>query len=134
MDEFEEIDHVADRAFRIRGRDLAELFANAAVALTAVQTAIGDQSRRTEREIQVTGTDRETLLVNWLNEILYLQEKYRETYARFEVVSISEQQLRARLYGFPLITAHTLIKAVTFHGLEIQQTEQGWKATVVVDV
>ncbi len=134
MPEFEEIDHAADRAFRVRGRDLAELFASAALALAAVQAATGHETRATAREVEITGVDRESLLVNWLNEILYLQEKYRETYTRFEVLSISEQRLRARLHGSPLVTARTLIKAVTFHGLEVRPTAQGWEATVVVDV
>ena len=131
---YKEIEHAADRAFRVRGHDQAELFTNAALALAAVQAATGDEASTTAREVEVTGIDREALLVNWLNEILYLQEKYREAYSRFEVLSISEQKLCARLHGVPLVTAPTLIKAVTFHGLEVRQTDQGWEATVVVDV
>lgn len=131
---FKEIEHAADRAFRVRGHDLAELFTNAALALDSVQAAIGNEAGATAREVEVTGIDREALLVNWLNEILYLQEKHRETYSRFEVLSISEQQLRARLHGVPLVTARTLIKAVTFHGLELRHSDRGWEAAVVVDV
>ena len=131
---FKEIEHAADRAFRVRGHDLAELFTNAALALTRVQAAIGNEAGATAREVEVTGIDREALLVNWLNEILFLQEKHREIYSRFEVVSISEQQLRARLHGVPLVTARTLIKAVTFHDLELRHGGRGWEATVVVDV
>ena len=131
---YEEIEHTADRAFRVCGRDLAELFGNAALALMAVQAATGYETSTTAREVEVTGADREALLVNWLNEILYLQEKCRETYSRFEVLSISEQQLRARMQGAALVTARTLVKAVTFHGLKVKQTGQGWEATVVVDV
>ena len=131
---YKEIEHAADRAFQVRGRNQAELFTNAALALAAVQAATGDEASTAAREVKVTGIDREALLVNWLNEILYLQEKYRETYSRFEVLSISEQQLRARLHGVPLVTVRTLIKAVTFHQLEVKQTDWGWEATVVVDV
>ncbi len=134
MTQYEEIDHAADRAFRVRGRTEAELFINAAVALAAVQAATADDTLTTARELEVGGADRETMLVNWLNEILYLQEKYREIYSRFEVLAISEQALRARVHGAPLVTARTLIKAVTFHGLKVQPTGQGWEATVVVDV
>jgi SHS2 domain-containing protein len=131
---FKEIEHAADRAFRVRGHDLAELFTNAALALASVQAAIGNEAGATAREVEVTGIDREALLVNWLNEILFLQERHRETYSRFEVLSISEQQLRARLHGVPLVTARTLIKAVTFHGLELRHSDRGWEAAVVVDV
>ena len=134
MSSYNEIEHTADRAFQVRGRNLAELFTNAALALIAVQDAVGEQASASAREVEVTGVDRETLLVNWLNEILYLQEKHRETYSRFEVLSISEQQLRARLRAVPLVTAGTLIKAVTFHGLQVRQTGEAWQATVVLDV
>jgi SHS2 domain-containing protein len=133
MRSYTEIDHTADRAFRVRGRDLAELFTNAALALAAVQAAIGKVAGAA-REVEVAGIDREALLVNWLNEILYLQEQYRQAYSRFEVLSISEQQLRARLHGVPYVTARTLIKAVTFHGLELRHSHRGWEATVVIDI
>ncbi len=39
-----EIGHAADRALRVRGRNPAELFTNAAMALTTVQAAIGNQA------------------------------------------------------------------------------------------
>jgi SHS2 domain-containing protein len=131
---YKEIEHTADRAFRVRGRDLAELFTNAALALMAVQAATGEPASASTREVEVTGGDRETLLVNWLNELLYLQEKHRETYSRFEVLLISEQQLRARLHAVPLVTARTVIKAVTFHSLRVRHTGEGWEATIVLDV
>jgi SHS2 domain-containing protein len=134
MRAYEEVEHTADRAFRVRGHDLAELFRNAALALTSVQAATGQEGRSSAREVEVRGVDREALLVNWLNEILYLQEKHRETYIRFEALSISEQHLRARLHGVPLVTARTLVKAVTFHGLKVKHTGQDWEATLVVDV
>jgi SHS2 domain-containing protein len=110
---YQEIEHTADRSFHVGGRTLAELFTNAALALTAVQAATVVEGSRTAREVEVTGVDRETLLVNWLNEILYLQEKHREIYARFAFLAISERYLHARMEGSPLVTARTLVKAVT---------------------
>jgi SHS2 domain-containing protein len=87
-----------------------------------------------EREVEVQGFDRETLLVNWLNELLYLQEKHDETYSEFNIGEISETRLRARIRGRHSRGATRMIKAVTFHGLEIKRTAEGWEATVVVDV
>ena len=46
-----------------------------------------------EREVEVQGFDRETLLVNWLNELLYLQEKHGESYSEFNIGEISEKRL-----------------------------------------
>ncbi len=134
MQLYREIEHTADRSFRIRGNNLAELFTNAALALAAIQAATVQEGAGTIREVEVTGVDREALLVNWLNEILYLQEKHRESYSRFEVLSISEHRLHARMRGSPPVTARMLVKAVTFHGLEVKPIGQRWQATIVLDV
>lgn len=132
--QFREVDHTADRAFRVRGRDLAELFARAAHALGAIQGRPSETRENVSREVEVSGVDRETLLVNWLNEILFLQDVQKESYSRFQVVTISDTSLRASLYGGPDATGRQTVKAVTFHGLKIERMADGWEATVVVDV
>ena len=134
MQGFEEVEHTADWAFRARGADLQQLFANAASAVFELQGRPPlPPAEAVERQVEVTGFDRETLLVNWLNELLYLQEKHGETYNHFEVQEISERQLRARIRG-RRAGGPRMIKAVTFHGLEITRVAGGWEATVVVDV
>lgn len=135
MQGFEEVEHTADWAFRVNGADLRQLFASAARAmfeLQARQLLPGGQA--VGREVEVQGFDRETLLVNWLNELLYLQEKHGESYGEFEIQELSETRLRARIHGRHSPGATRMIKAVTFHGLEIKPTAEGWEATVVVDV
>jgi SHS2 domain-containing protein len=134
MQHFQEIEHTADWAFRARGRDLAQLFANAARGLFELQGDTGKDETGIAREVAASGKDRETLLVNWLNELLYLQETQQETYSRFEILEISDTHLRARVHGRPHRPEGKLIKAVTFHGLEIRHSEDGWEATIVVDV
>jgi len=131
---FKEIEHTADWAFRACGRDLAQLYANAARGLFALQGSTGSSETSLAREVAVSGVDRETLLVNWLNELLYLQETQRETYSCFEILEISETQLRARVRGRPHRPEGKLIKAVTFHDLEVRQSEEGWEVAIVVDV
>jgi SHS2 domain-containing protein len=131
---FHEVEHTADRAFRAQGRDLRELFASAAQAMSAIQGPPSGQPATVTRDIEVRGLDRETLLVNWLNELLYQQEAHGERYERFEIVEISEQQLRARIHGHPEVAPRRIIKAVTFHNLEVKSGPEGWEATVVVDV
>jgi len=129
-----EVEHTADRAFAVRGRDLAELFAHAAQALGVIQGQAAETQETVDREVEVSGVDRETLLVNWLNEILYLEDVHQESYSRFQVAAISETFLRACLHGRPNASSRRTIKAVTFHGLKIEQLTEGWEATLVVDV
>lgn len=133
MDRYQELDHTADWSFRAFGRDLAELFANAAYALFALEGALDAQSTLT-REIRVEGIDREALLVNWLSELLFLQETRHETYQRFDITKLTDTELEATVWGAQAQPATKFIKAVTYHDLKIEQTEKGWQATVVVDV
>jgi len=130
----EEVDHTADRAFRIRGRNLAELLENAAHAIVALDGKPPAGECVIQRVIEVEGSDRETLLVNWLNEILYLEQAHHEFYDRFLLSDVNENHLRAQLHGRQLDRSVTSIKAVTFHNLEVKETPEGFEATIVVDV
>jgi SHS2 domain-containing protein len=138
MKRFEEIPHTADWSFRAFGQDRRELFENAAFAVFAMEgAAVPDsvsQAGEIKRPVQVSGIDYESLLVNWLSELLYLQESNRETYHRFVIQELSPTSLRAEVYGAPGIHIDKLVKAATYHNLKIEQTREGWQATVVVDV
>jgi SHS2 domain-containing protein len=159
MKRFEEIPHTADWSFRAFGRDLPELFENAAHALFVLQgiTSVVISSEQSEREIplndeeisrsarndnvkystqvvEVIGIDLESLFVNWLSELLYLQDSHRKVYVRFQIESLTPTSLRAEIFGLPLAHIDKLIKAVTYHNLKIEQTTDGWEAVVVVDV
>ncbi len=132
MKAFEEIEHTADLAFRAYGRDPGELFANAARGMFAL-AGVELPAASSERRVEVEGVDCESLLVNWLNELLYLQGRHGEVYIEFEIEEISETRLQARVRGGPA-AAHRRIKAVTFHELEVKRTGEGWQATLVLDV
>ncbi|HYL12190.1 MAG TPA: archease [Terriglobales bacterium] len=134
MADFEEIEHTADWAFRARGQDLAQLLENAAQAMSAFGRAKARAEPSVAREVEVRGIDRETLLVNWLNEILYLEQTRDEIYDRFQVSEASDSHLRAKLYGRPSAGTGSHIKAATFHNLQVRQTPEGFEATVVLDV
>ena len=135
MKRFEEIPHTADWSFRAFGKDVRELFENAAFALFALEGARSQENAiENARTVQVGGIDHESLLVNWLTELLWLQESKRDIYWRFEIGSLSQTELRAQVFGAPYATLDKIIKAVTYHNLKIEQTNEGWQVVVVVDV
>jgi SHS2 domain-containing protein len=134
MKRFEEIPHTADWSFRAFGGDLNELFENAAHAIFTLEGAGVGEGTEIAREIQVTGIDHESLLVNWLSELLYLQESHREVYQHFHIEKLTPTELRAHIQGTPFQRLDKIIKAVTYHNLTIDQTANGWEAVVVVDV
>jgi riboflavin kinase/FMN adenylyltransferase len=131
---YEEIEHTADLAMRAYGRDLEELFANAAYGLfdLMAEPAADEPPRR--REVALEGSDYEALLVDWLNELIYLHEVEGETYHRFTIQDLSPTLLRATVEGGPTGRKTKAIKAATFHDLRIRQTEEGYEATMVFDV
>ncbi|HVO63842.1 MAG TPA: archease [Terriglobales bacterium] len=131
---FQEIEHTADRAFRVTGRNMADLLENAARAIQAVNGPRTMGKASGTREIQVEGVDRESLLVNWLNEILYLEQAHQLACEQFEIVELKNDHLRARVETRSCGQDHTHIKAVTFHNLEIRESPEGLEAEIVVDV
>ena len=137
MKRFEEIPHTADWSFRAFGKNVSELFENAAFAMFAMQgglKCVSAGAAEIARAVEVNGIDYESLLVNWLSELLYLQESHREIYHRFQIDELSPTALRAQVFGAPYHKLDKLIKAVTYHNLNVQQMPNGWEAVVVVDV
>ncbi len=131
---FEEIEHTADIAIRVYGRDLSELFANAAYGM-ACQIADPDAIPLTvEHRVQLEAPDVETLLVSWLGELLYLGERDECVFTRFEMHAVTPMQLQARVRGGPTVEYLVHIKAVTFSDLEIVSTDTGYETTIVFDV
>jgi len=135
---FEEIEHTADIAIRVRGRSLAEMFANAAYGMAcqiAGHPASTDAADETiERTIELTAYDAETLLVTWLGELLYLSEREACVFSEFDMVEVTANRLQAIVRGGPAPAHRRHIKAVTFNDLDIVHTDAGYETTIVFDV
>jgi SHS2 domain-containing protein len=131
---FEEIEHTADRAFRVRGRDLPDLLVNAARAMYALEGVAFAGERSATRDLEVEAIDAESLLVNWLNEILFLEQEHHLVCEKFEIYELKGYHLRARVETRECSDNKADIKAVTFHNLRICKTPAGLEAEVVVDV
>ncbi len=89
-------------------------------------------------EIKLEAEDRESLLVEWLSEILFLIETENLLFSRFEVALSSDTKLSATIAGEPIDVAKhdpkTQVKAVTLHDLLVKKTETSWIAQVIFDV
>ncbi len=131
---FEEIEHTADLAIRAYGRDAKELFVNAAHGLFTTMAEPSPDGPTCEREVKLEGTDYEGLLVDWLNELIYLHEVEGETYSEFAIKTLSPTKLEAHVAGKPTKYKTKDIKAATFHNLAIEETASGLVATIVFDV
>ncbi len=134
----ETFDHTADLGLRIRAGSLETLFAEAAEALFAV--IVTDQASVqavVRRDINLAGTDREFLLFDWLKQLLYWWDAEHLLFSKFEV-HISDNGLVGTAWGEPLDRSrHQLeheVKAITYHGLLVEQVDTGWLAEVIVDI
>jgi len=130
---FEELEHTADLALKVHGHSLEEIFANAARGMFSLMADLDDLAPSVSREVHLEAPDRESLLVDWLNELLYLHEVEEEIYTRFEIEALSPTVLSAIVWGAKM-TSKLTIKAATFHDLEIRETEDGYLTTIVFDV
>ncbi len=135
--DFQEIDHTADYALRIRGIDLRTLFVNAALGLYSL---IGPEKQKSvtgaqgEESIALSATDTESLLVEWLSELSYWVESSLFVGTEFDFSALSGTGLIGEVKGLQARKVEKLIKAVTYHDLEVTETETGLEAVVVFDV
>jgi SHS2 domain-containing protein len=136
--DFEFIEHTADIGLVAYGADMKQVFANAARGLFSLITELDRVSEKKKHDVQITAPDREALLVNWLNELIYLFEAKGIQFSRFEITDLTDTQLRATVYGEKInLKKHRLktqVKAATYHMLKIEQNEGGWKGQVIFDM
>jgi SHS2 domain-containing protein len=135
---FEIFPMTADKGIRAWGRDLAELFMSAAHGLWSLMVEPGTVRRVWMLPVEVEAADRETLLVAWLNELLYLHEAKEFMMAACSIQSLADTALSAEVWGESVDPArHPMVghvKAVTYHLLRVRPTARGWEGQVVVDV
>ncbi len=130
----EELEHTADLSIRVRGRDLAELFVNAARGMFGLMADLEAVEHSVQRQVQLHEMDAETLLVSWLSELLWFNEESGAAFARFEMQSLTQSDLQATAWGGSAPSQWKHIKAVTFHDLAIIETDDGYEVTLVFDV
>ncbi|MFB3829804.1 MAG: archease [Bryobacteraceae bacterium] len=135
---FEVLEHTADVGFRAFGSTLEDLFANAAVAMLSIAGEPSSAEPRDEYPLEAEGGDLESLLVNWLSEVLWWHDGRRIAFREFRVTHLEPVALRATGYGEPRDPARhrarIIVKAVTWHQLKIAQSGGGWTAEVYLDI
>ena len=137
---FETFDHTADIGLRVAAGTLEELFVEAARGLTSLLVENSDDVRgAVEETVSLTGQELDYLLFDWLNELLFRFETRQMLFREFSVsVRVSDSVLEATVRGEPCDRArHRLaheVKAITYHGLCVEQTEKGWRAEMILDI
>ena len=135
-------DHTADIGARVIARSVDALFADAALALTTTLIDPSSVESRLNRDVALQAKDFGQLLVDWLSELVGWFD-IDQFLARSAELRIREQgaewALEATVHGETLdATRHqikVLVKGVTYHDLQVEQTlDDEWQATVVFDI
>ncbi len=136
---YHEQEHTADRALRVRGRELADLLVGAARGMFDLMGDTEGVEPQAWRTIRLEAGDREELLVDWLNELLYLAEQEGLLFTEFYIESLTDAAptaaaLAAHVGGAVAPATRAHIKAATYHDLKLVESEAGWSATITFDV
>ena len=135
---FEVLEHTADIGFRAWGATAAELFENAAQAMMSIAAETETIDPRGEVSIQTTGEDYESLLVNWLGEVLYRFDAGLFAASEFRVDKIEPTTLEGRLVGEARDPARhrwkLIVKAVTYHDIEVFERDGRWESRIFLDI
>ena len=136
MSGYEILEHTADVGLRAHAPTVTTLFEQTTRGLCDI-AGIWHDGPGSSVAIDVEARDREGLMVDWLNEVLYLHDSRNVAIGSVEVDEVSEQRARGRIAVCPLREgAETAIqvKAVTYHQIDVHETPSGWSATVFFDI
>jgi SHS2 domain-containing protein len=130
---FEELEHTADWRLRVWAADLAGLLEQAALGMNSLCGIELDEGEQVSRKLELGAPDEETLLVDFLNEVLYFGEQEGLGFRHY-FLKLDGLNLEARLEGGKIRAQQKEIKAVTYHDLEIVRRKNGLEAALVFDV
>lgn len=130
----EEIEHTADWALRVRGTDLEALFRNAAEGMLQLMQGKATSSISDFQRIALDAQDVESLLVSWLEELLFIMETQQVILCDVTFLAIDQKRLVADVSFAPVVALHKEIKAVTYNELAVIHNNDEYSAVIVFDV
>ena len=135
------LEHTADMGVELEADSFEKLLSEGLLALTDCLTDVDDIEIELERLVDLTAASRDDLLVDWLNELVYLFET-EALLLRLADLEVEQGESGVRLRGKVLGQRYdpkrhpikTLIKAVTYHQLAVSSSSRGWTARVIFDI
>ncbi|MFP4027465.1 MAG: archease [Candidatus Brocadiia bacterium] len=135
---WQEINHTADLALRVRGDSWEDLLTNAARGM--IDSVLDPEKIRPaqEKEVRANADTREGLIVEFLEEILFAFDAENFAPRNVELNHATEKSVRAILKGEGFNRERheirNAIKAVTWHQLEVLYHDGNWEVTIIFDV
>jgi SHS2 domain-containing protein len=136
--DFEIIEHTADAGVRSYGETLEEAFVNIARGMTSLIVRPETIKENICREINISAPDRETLMVEWLNELIYYFDTENIVFKKFDIVHLTSSEIKVRCFGERIDrTIHEVergIKAATYYMLKVERNSDGYSAQAFFDI
>lgn len=134
------LEHTADAEFIAYGHTVDETFVNAARAMVGLVIDPAKVKPDVEKAVELSGDALDTLLYDWLSELLYISEVEHLVFSGFKVHVKPRDggyRLDAKVIGEPIthhpdVSMH--IKAVTFHDLRFEKKDNIYEAQVLLDI
>lgn len=130
---YEEVDHTADIALRVWGEAFTALLMHAAEGMYDLMGIELIADSQVENTFLIAEDSPESMLVDFLNECLYLAEVKKHAFKTFSFIE-KDRKLHINATGVEINTIMRQIKAVTFHKIEIIHTPTGLETTITFDV
>lgn len=132
------LDHPSDLGIEAWGESLSDAFRNAAIGLMSIIVDLESVEPKAERQISVSGSDVQQLLVRWLSEILFLYDGERFIGREFLVHNFTGSTIDAVVKGELLVEGkHRMkldVKAVTYHQLSVDNRPHDAHVRVYLDI
>jgi len=142
MGGFKFLQHMGDALIEAYGSTLEEAFENAALAMFEVMTDTSKVTPSIEEVVEVEGFDLESLLYNWLENLLVMFDVNARVYSKFKVEKITRTaegfNLKARIWGEDYNSGkheqRVGVKAVTYHMMSIEEKGGMWTLRFLLDL
>jgi SHS2 domain-containing protein len=135
---FEVLEHTAEIGLRAEAPTLPALFADLGVGLFSLITDVGSVRRVRTWEVEIASDDLSSLVVDWLNELLFLHARDGALAAEIHVHDVSPARLCATVHGEPFDPRRhprgIEVKAATYHQLRVEAADGGWTSVVYLDI
>jgi SHS2 domain-containing protein len=135
---YEVFEHTADIGIHAFGTTLPELFVHAAQGMESLLVEPAQVRAATSREISVEGHDSVSLLIAWLNELVFLFDTEYLLFRDFTIATFSETHLTGQasgeVYDAKRHELSSAIKAVTWHEAAITRTNDVYQARIIFDL
>ena len=128
----------SELAVRITGGSQADLFANSAFALFDVMADVSKIEIKERMNLEVEGTDRDDLMVNWMRELLYLYQGSGYLLREFNIREVRDTLVKAEVCGEKIDPDRHEIRqeigSVAFHKSRMEKTGNQWTAQVIFEL